>query len=114
MAMQWIDNAYHFPNFKVRVHSFRWLLASSPPPGVSHEPKLQPNNNQATQYVIQTNLPVTTSMRAPGVVQAVHATEMVLAEVARELGLPQHAVQEANFYKVQHTSMNQSIGRTMS
>lgn len=62
--------------------------------------QFQSNNNQATQYVIKTNLAVTTSMRAPGVVQAVHATEMVLAEIARELGLPQQAVQEANFYKV--------------
>jgi CO/xanthine dehydrogenase Mo-binding subunit len=55
---------------------------------------------QATQFCVKTNLPVTTSMRAPGVVQAVHATEMVLAEVARELGLPMQAVQEANFLKV--------------
>jgi hypothetical protein len=38
---------------------------------------------QAKQFCIKTNLPVTTSMRAPGVVQAVMATEMVLAEVAR-------------------------------
>ncbi len=74
MAMLWIDNAYHFPNFR------------------------------ATQFVVKTNLPVTTSMRAPGVVQAVLATEKVLAAVARVLGVPMRAVQEANFYQDGNTA----------
>ena len=67
MAMQWADNCYLFENY------------------------------QAHAFVVRTNLPVTTSMRAPGVVQSTMATELVLAEVARSLGKPMQEVQEKNF-----------------
>ncbi|KAM3567750.1 hypothetical protein VYU27_010110, partial [Nannochloropsis oceanica] len=69
MAILWAENTYHFPTYL------------------------------ANAYCLKTNLPVTTSMRAPGVVQSTVATELVLAEVARGLGKPLLDVQEINFYK---------------
>lgn len=61
MAMQWIDNAYYFPNFKAspcgraaapRVYTFTWL-------SVSHDP----NQNTHTTTNKQKNRPHSSSSR---------------------------------------------------
>jgi len=53
MAMLWVDNVYFLPNFKAQA------------------------------FCMKTNTAITTSMRAPGVVQSCQATELVIEHVAR-------------------------------
>ncbi len=69
MGMHWADNAYYFPNYA------------------------------AEAKLCYTNTPARTSMRAPGVVQACLATEILIERVAVELGLPMHVVQQRNFVR---------------
>jgi xanthine dehydrogenase/oxidase len=67
MGMNWADNAYYFPNYI------------------------------AEATLVYTNTSARTSMRAPGVVQACLATEMIVERVAHETSLSTTQVQQLNF-----------------
>ena len=69
MAMLWSDNLYYLPNYRL------------------------------TPFVCKTNTAVTTSTRAPGVVQAVQCIEEVLERIAKSLNKNVTDIQEANFYQ---------------
>ena len=73
--MCWADNAYYFPNYCARAK------------------------------MCKTNVPSKTSMRAPGVVQACHATEIVVERVGFELGVDTRVVQEKNFIRDGQTTI---------
>lgn len=52
----------------------------------------------------KTDLPTTTSMRAPGVVQSVFIIETIVDHVANSLGLSPDVVRQRNFYKAGQTT----------
>ena len=75
MGMNWADNAYYIPNYL------------------------------AVAKVAYTNTAPRTSMRAPGVVQACFATEMVIERIAYELNIPVTDVQQRNFIQNGQTTI---------
>ena len=50
--------------------------------------------------VCKTNLPATTSMRAPGVTQGVFAIEAILDNAAQTLGMDVDTLRTANFLQI--------------
>lgn len=54
----------------------------------------------AQGIVCQTNLPATTSVRAPGVPQSVFVMESIMDQLAQTLKMDPYALRQANFLSV--------------
>lgn len=80
LALLTVDNAYNLPAFS------------------------------AKGTLCKTNLPATTSMRAPGVSQATLAMEHVIEDIADSLGMDPDDVRTANFLRIGDTT---GAGKTL-
>ena len=93
MLMFWADTVYYFPTYSSQVTaciSMQCLLG-----GGVNDCCLDVQG-----LVCKTNLPATTSVRAPGVPQSVFVMESIMDQLAQQLKMDPYTLRQINFLQV--------------